>query len=95
MQVPRFGLQKKYAINNHPLDSEFGNKGRHKKRDDMDNSIISADCVAQFVFITPQIYGHWFYETSICENIKNSTLVQFVLGNHLLFVENSDIMVDV
>ena len=33
--------------------------------------------------------------TRICGDIKNSTLVQFVLGNHLLFVENSDIMVNV
>ena len=31
----------------------------------------------------------------ICGDIKNSTLVQFVLGNHLHFVENGDIMVDV
>ena len=34
-------------------------------------------------------------EIQICEFIKNSTFVQFVLGNHLLFVENSDIMIDV
>ena len=34
-------------------------------------------------------------ETRICGDIKNSTLTQFVLENHLLFVENSDIMVNV
>ena len=31
----------------------------------------------------------------ICGDIKNSTLVQFVIGNHLHFVENSAIMVNV
>ena len=32
-------------------------------------------------------------ENRICGDAKNSTLVQFVLGKHLLFVENSYIMV--
>jgi len=33
--------------------------------------------------------------SQIRDETRNSTLLQFILGNHLLFVENSDIMVSV